>query len=141
MGRQNGHHHSRQPLDHNARHSLEGSFFSLPRPTPANLIGSFLFFFFASQLFTSTPFERVGSHRKLAEDAGSTSRVWKGTHLAVSKKSHAYLRSAFWDRSETSFTTNVSGGYEAAMGKLKDQASVGHAWNSFGACTREAPGH
>ena len=63
------------------------------------------------QLFTTSPFEGLTRHSTGSEDAGE-SRVWKGTFIKVSSKSHAYLQKAFWDRTPDSFVANVSRLYE-----------------------------
>ena len=51
--------------------------------------------------------------------------------LQVSKKSHAYLREAFWNRTTTSFTTDISAGYEAAIAAKREEVRCG--WGKRGA--------
>lgn len=125
-------HHGKPRLD-------GGSFFAFPRLTPASVIGMGLFVFFAAQLFTTTPFQRFGgASRKLAEETqSSTGRVWTGSFLKVSKRSHAYLREVFWNRTTDTFTANVTSSYEDALAARRQQVRAGWCGTGGGgACAR-----
>lgn len=68
------------------------------------------------QLFTTSPFESITVHE--APD-DPVQRRYRGAFVEVSKRSHAYLQQALWDRQPGSYTHNVSARYEPA-----DEAAV-----------------
>lgn len=120
MGKANGHYEDYDSKGHPVRETCS----CFPRLTPASLLGMGLFFFFAAQLFTSTPFEKLGGGRKLLGEEDSISRVWTGSRVEVSKKSHAYLRGPMWNRTAKSFTTNIGAEYTSAINHRRQQVSV-----------------
>lgn len=80
----NGHgplHHGGGGHHHHHHHGGDGFF---PRLTPASLIGMTLFVFFASQSFTTSPFQQR-AQAVIAAYEEDTLRSWKGGHIEVGR--------------------------------------------------------
>ena len=82
------------------------------------------------QLFTTSPFQSLTRSPHGDFDEAVEGRVWLGSFVKVSKKSHAYLRSVFWDRRPDSFVTDVSRQYTPRDAAAAQQvgASKARCW-------------
>ncbi|KAI3424060.1 hypothetical protein D9Q98_009423 [Chlorella vulgaris] len=78
---------------------------------PANLIGGALLMLFIFKVVTTNPFPSMTTPEGRDDPL---ERAWRSSFVDVSRRSHAYLRGALWDKHSGSFTKNVSATYDPA---------------------------